>query len=156
MFKNYLVRNKNFKFITTIKSVIDTTHSRIHGHYRYDGFNYIKYDENSLKSIISRENETFKYWKKYLDPDFKKWNHDVYARQQLPFDEEGEKFGNYIYSSNQTSEGSDILVRRQLNDVNTEVVFDLKTVPFVKDVNSSVLKTLRISPDHKRVNIIDY
>jgi hypothetical protein len=87
----------------------------------------------------------------YLNPYYKLWQQSVYARQQLPFEEEGEIYGNFCYSSNQTSEGYDILIRKNLKTGQSEVAFDLKMVPFVKNVNNCVLKSLRISPDHKKV-----
>jgi hypothetical protein len=151
MFKGLFFKVKSFKITTTIKHKIDTTHTRIHGHYRFDGYNYIKFDENSQKSVIARENEIFRYWKNYLNPHFKDWQQGVYARQQIPLNDEGEVYGKYIYSSNHTNEGYEVLVRTNIETGQTEVVFDLKSVPFVKNVNNTLLKTLRISPDHKKV-----
>ena len=152
MLKGLFIKVKSFKITTTVKNKLDSTHTRIHGHYRLDGYNYIKYDENSKKSIISRENEIFRYWKNYLNPHFKHWQQGVYARQQLANNDEGEIYGKYIYSSNQMSEGYEVLIRTDIETKRTEVVFDLKKVPFVKNVNNTLLKTLRISPDHKKVN----
>jgi len=73
----------------------------------------------------------------------------VYSRQQKPVKEIGEKFGDYTYYD-VPAKTYDIMMRKN-KEGKEEVVFDLKTVPFLKDINETLLKTVRISPDHTKV-----
>ena len=76
--------NRNFSkiqllnFSTLSQNKLDVSHTRIHGHYRYDPLNSIKYDQNYRNSIVLREKLNFKKWNDYLNVFYRKWEAEVY------------------------------------------------------------------------------
>ncbi len=66
----------------------------------------------------------------------------------------GEIIGEYNYYEETTNEGYDILYRRNMNTNKKEIVLDIKRIPFLIDINKTVLKFLRICPNQKKVSFI--
>jgi protease II len=132
---------------------IKENYTKIHDIFRFDGYNYLKNNEYAKKEIIKREKEIFKKWQNYLKEHYKEWESEVYSRTQLAQKDLGDKYGIYEYYNVAAKEGYDILMRK--NDKGKqEVVLDLKTIPFLKDINNTILKTLRINKNHKKVAFV--
>jgi len=125
----------------------------LHGHYRHDGFGSIKYNKWEREEIIKRENANFEKWKKMLNAYKNEWEADVYSKTVDLHEDIGERYDDYIYYNATAQEGYDILKRKNNQGVD-EVVLDLKTIPFVKDVSTAYLKSMRISKNHNLVGFI--
>ena len=66
----------------------------------------------------------------------------------------GEIIGDFIYFEETTQEGYDILYRKNSKTNKKETVLDIKNIPFLIDINKTVLKSLRICPNQKKVSFI--
>jgi protease II len=135
------------------KQNINGLFTKLHGVYRHDGLNKIKLDEVEQKKIIDRENAIFKKWKTYLNQYYREWEEAVYSRSMVLQPDEGEVYADYVYYNKTTSEGYELLMRRDKTGKN-QVVLDLKTIPFLKDINNTVLKTMRINKDHTLISFV--
>jgi len=150
--KSFIGFNK--KNFTSRKPIINQTSTKLHNHYRYDGLNEIKYNNYLQKEIVKRENEIFKNWKKLLNHYLHDWEKAVNMFSITEKADIGEIIGEYVYFEETTSEGYDILYRKSLKTNKKETVLDIKRIPFLKDINKTVLKSLRISPNQKKVSFI--
>jgi len=158
-FDNLISKQKNLigfnrKYFTSTKPIINQTSTNIHNHYRYDGLNEIKYNKNMQNEIVKRENEIFKNWKKLLNHYLNDWEKAVNMFSIKEKTDLGEIIGEYLYFEETTEEGYDILYRKSLKTNKKETVLDIKNIPFLKDINKTVLKSLRISPNQKKVSFI--
>jgi oligopeptidase B len=126
--------------------------TKVHNIYRKDGLDKIRTIEHEQIRIINRENDIFKSWKNYLNMYYKEWIDAVYSRKQIIEPDLGENYGHFIYY-NVNTDGNEILMRKDKFG-NKEMVLDLKTIPFLKDINSTVLKTMRISQDQNKISFI--
>lgn len=151
--KNSLI-GFNFKNFTTRKPIINQTSTNVHNHYRYDGLNEIKYNKYLQKEIVKRENDIFKNWKKLLNHYLNDWEKTVNMFSIKEKTDIGEIIGEYVYFEETTEEGYDILYRKNLKTNKKETVLDIKMIPFLKDINKTVLKSLRISPKQNKVSFI--
>jgi len=81
----YLKKSNLFKFklnniqsfYTHSQTKIGELFTKIHGHYRHDGYNKIKVNKSDFDSIVQREQKIFKYWKDYLSVYYKDWEKRV-------------------------------------------------------------------------------
>lgn len=144
----------NKKYFSAAKPIINQTNTKVHNHYRYDGLNEIKYNKYMQKEIVKRENELFKNWKKLLNHYLNDWEKAVNMFSIKEKTDIGEIIGEYVYFEETTDEGYDILYRKNIKTNKKETVLDIKRIPFLKDINKTVLKSLRISPNQKKVSFI--
>jgi protease II len=136
------------------KKLINEKNTFLYNHYRYDGYNDIKNSNYLRNEIVKRENETFKKWKKFLNHYLNDWN-KIVDKFSVNYKEDfGEKIGDFIYYEESQELGYDILYRKNIITNKIEIVLDILKVPFLKDINKTILKNLRISPDQKRVSFI--
>jgi protease II len=135
------------------KHNINSTFTKIHGIFRQDEFNKLKQDEEEQKRVIIRENAIFKKWKTYLNQYLREWEEAVYSRSLIIQPDEGEVYQDYVYYNKSTNEGYEILMRRDKSGRN-EVVLDLKTIPWLKDINKTVLKSMRLNKDHTLISFV--
>lgn len=160
----YQLRNQNnFHFFTKSSStkqfcvtnpIINQTNTLMHNHYRYDGLNDIKFNKYSQKEIVKRENDIFKSWKKMLNHYYNDWDKAVNSFSIQEKKDFGEIIGEYKYFEETSEEGYDILLRTNIKTNKKEIVLDLKKIPFLIDINKTVLKGLRISSNNKKVSFV--
>jgi oligopeptidase B len=136
----------------TSQKIIGDNYTLLHGIYRYDGYNSIKNNKFEREEIIKRESIILKNWKTMFQFYYKQWESECFSKSLLPFEEIGEKFGNYTYYNKMAEEGYEILKRKAENI--DEVVLDLKKIPFIKDINNTNLKGMRISKSHKYISFV--
>jgi len=150
----FLIKIPSKNFNTPRKPIINQTSTNLHNHYRYDGLNEIRFNKHQQKEIVKRENEIFKNWKKLLNHYLNDWEKAVNKFAIKEKIDIGENIGEYVYFEETTEEGYDILYRRNLKTNKKDVVLDIKKIPFLIDINKTVLKSLRICPLQKRVSFI--
>jgi protease II len=148
-----LMQKKLTSLRNTIKHNLDSNFSKIHGIYRQDDLNLLKTNKEEQQKIIERENQTFKKWKTYLNQYYKEWEAEVYSRSMIIEPDEGEKYSDYTYYNKPSDLGYDILMRKDKSG-KSEIVLDLKTIPFLKGINTTVLKTIRLNKDHTMISFV--
>lgn len=142
------------KYFTSRKPIINQTNTNLHNHYRFDGLNELKFNKYMQKEIVKREDEIFKNWKKLLNHYLNDWEKNVNFFSIKEKTDIGEIIGEYVYFEETTEEGYDILYRKNIETNKKETVLNIKNIPFLKDINKTVLKSLRISPNQKKVSFI--
>lgn len=153
--QNNLLFDLSYKnFTANKKPIINQTNTNLHNHYRYDGYNEIKHNKYLQKEIVKRENEIFKNWKKLLNHYSNDWEKAVNLFSIKEKIDIGEEIGDYIYFEETMEEGYDILYRKNIKTNKKETVLDIKRIPFLIDINKTVLKSLRICPNQKKVSFI--
>ena len=151
---NNIIINISFKKNFSLKKpIINENNTFLHDHYRHDGFNQIKTSKYFQKEIVTRENQTYKNWKKSLNQYFNEWEKTVNLYSLKDKKDFGEIIGEYEYFEETTPEGYDILYRKNKQN-KKQVVLDIKQIPFLIDINKTVLKGMRLCPLLNRVSFI--
>ena len=72
-YKYNLINSNIPKYFSNSEIKLEENISKIHGHFRYDGYNKIKTNKFDFNTIVKREQKIFKHWKNYLAVYNKEW-----------------------------------------------------------------------------------
>jgi len=74
---NLYKHNNISRFYSQTQVKLEESFTKIHGHYRHDGYNKIKTNKYDFNTVVKREQKTFKYWKNYMSMYYKEWEKHV-------------------------------------------------------------------------------
>lgn len=163
---NLILSNLKYYSITNFKKLEKKKYSTtiLHGHKRIDKLDIVQNNKLEQSRIIEREKSNYSNWKSLINSTKKEWEVELYNRQvDIKSNEnnsyEGEVLGNYIYyNKSHPYKDYEIFYRKRKLSSNfkeqkeeEEIVFDIGSVPFLRNVKRASMKSIKVSNDDEFV-----